>query len=743
MTDRLAFFAPCPRGVEALLADELRRLRVRGVRPQRAGVLFSGSIADAYRVLLWSRLASRVLLSLGDVPATSADELYAGVTAMPWEDHLRATGTLAVDATGVNDALRNTQFTAVKVKDAIADRFRARFARRPSVDTRRPDLRVNVVVRDASARISIDLSGDPLHRRGYREPGTQVAAPMKETLAAAVLEIAGWRDIAQNGGGFLDPMCGSGTLAIEAALMAGGIAPGLTRSQWGFLTWLGHDAEAWERANRKARERREEGLATLPPIAASDYDESALAVARGCIHRAGLEPYITVARRSAALIEPPSSVVGLVACNPPYGERLSERAHLPELYSELGGTLRARFDGWTLAVISPDEHLAAGLGMRATRVHELYNGRILAPVSVFGVGSAMAAPEQPAGRKVDDDRRRGPAAPFDATAAPDAGAQAFANRLRKMAKHYGQWARRTGVTCYRVYDADLPDYNLAVDIYAGAGVDEGRRFVHLAEYAAPGEVDPERASQRLEWAQAAAAEVLGVEPFHVFVKRRERQRGTAQYERMGKKSITSLVAENGLTFEVNLSDYLDTGLFLDHRDTRAWIRESAAGTRFLNLFAYTGTASVYAADGGAQSTTTVDLSATYLEWAGRNMAHNGFTGAEHERVQADVLRWIDGAIDEGRTYDLIFCDPPTFSNSKRMDTTWDVQRDHAALIIATAKLLAPQGTLIFSCNRRKFTLETDVLAKAGLEVRDVTRRTIPKDFERVSAIHSCWTVRKA
>ena len=326
----------------------------------------------------------------------------------------------------------------------------------------------------------------------------------------------------------------------------------------------------------------------------------------------------------------------------------------------------------------------------------------------------------------------------------DPAAEVFANRLRKMARHTEKWARKAGVGCYRVYDADLPDYAVAIDVYNGAGPDEGTRWVHIAEYAAPATIDPARAERRLDHVLAAVPEVLGVAPEDAFLKVRQRQRGSSQYVRVARSGVVGVVSEGGLLFEVNLSDYLDTGLFLDHRMTRSWLRDLAAGTRFLNLFAYTGTASVYAAAGGARETTTVDLSATYLAWAERNMVRNGFSGPAHRRVQADVLQWIeDAAANSDDRYDLVFCDPPTFSNSKRMQATWDVQRDHVELIMRIAELLTGDGTLVFSCNRRKFELDVAALEAAGLVCRDVTARTIPRDFECRPGVHVCWTVRRA
>ncbi|HSK48532.1 MAG TPA: bifunctional 23S rRNA (guanine(2069)-N(7))-methyltransferase RlmK/23S rRNA (guanine(2445)-N(2))-methyltransferase RlmL [Coriobacteriia bacterium] len=765
MTERLRFFAPCPPGVEPLLADELRRLGLRGVRPQRSGVLFAGTVADGQRAVYWTRLASRVLLTLAEVDASSTVALYEGVRELPWEEHVRADGTISVDAGGTNDSLRNTQFTAVRVKDAVADRFRDKCGTRPSVDGRAPDLRINVAVRARTATISIDLAGEPLHRRGYREAGLQVEAPMKETLAATVLEVAGWREIAERGGAFADPMCGSGTLAIEAALVAANIAPGLLREGHPIERWLGFDAEAWQRQVVSAERRRAEGLERLPVILASDSDPRAVDIAKRFVARAGLDGYVRVERKELeGFVPPPGANSGLIATNPPWGERLSDRAELPALYAVLASTFEA-LAGWRLAVVSPDPDLSTHLHLNPAGIHALGTGKGAATVTVFEIGKASMPAEtgdkRPGSgrtareaREQREARRPDKAAVTSATIAASTadpaavretvkGAAEFANRLGKMAKHYGKWAQRAGVTCYRIYDADLPDFSFAVDLYQGAGPDEGKRWVHMAEYAAPAYIDAERASARLEAAAALVPEILGVAAEDVFVKRRERQRGSTQYVKQSRQGVKGVVAENGLLFEVNLSDYLDTGLFLDHRDTRAWIRELAAGTRFLNLFAYTGSATVYAAAGGAAQSTTVDLSATYTAWAGRNMALNGFETPEHVRVQADTLAWLEEAAGQRERFDLVFCDPPTFSNSKRMDGTWDVQRDHVVLLTAVNDVLADDGVIVFSCNRRGFTLDEAGLAEAGLTAKDVAARTIPKDFESTPGIHSCWRIERA
>lgn len=758
------YFAPCATGLEPLLADELRSLRCRSVRPQRAGVMFKGTTKDAYRVCLWSRLASRVLLHIADIEAKDADELYRGVKEIVWEDHINRTGTIAVDTTGVNEGLRNTQFTNVKVKDAIVDRLREIDGRRPSVDTIDPHVKINVVVRDREAKISLDISGEPLHRRGYRSEGTQVAAPMKETLAAALLIIADWPAIARAGGAFIDPMCGSATLPLEAACMAADIAPGLGRKKWGFERWRGHDEEAWASLLDEAHNRKEVGLANIVPIFGSDNDVRALEIAARAIRRAGLEDYVKIRKADISMAHKPSGVrTGLVAINPPYGERLFSGEYLPDLYAKIAQAMRDIFDGWTLAVISPDDRLPYCLAMRPRITHVLYNGKIQAPVTVYDIGPAVEV-DRPRSMKGAGERSDHAQTAAEVATKRDIDVSPFENRLRKMAKHYGSWARKSDVTCYRVYDADVSDFNIAVDVYQGAGPSEGTTWVYVAEYVAPAEVDKKVSGARLWAAIEVCAAVFEVPTTHVILKRRKVQKGALQYERISGGNTTSIhgiVEEAGLDFEINLSDYLDTGVFLDQRDTRTMIHDMVKGKRFLNLFAYTGVVSVFAAAGQAASTTTVDMSRTYLDIAKRNMERNRL-GVEAEAdkpaiksklamyksqknifVQADVLQWVKDEGARNGQYDLIFCDPPTFSNSKRMESTWDVQRDHMAHISYVVKLLAPGGVLLFSCNKRNFKLDYEAIEAEGLVAKDITKRTIPKDFESHKVPHMCFEIQRS
>lgn len=716
MNADIRFFATVPRRMEHLLAEELRRLGAVSIQESRAGVYFTGSLETALRVCLWSRLASRVLLPLAEFPAGTPEQLYAGAASIAWEEHLEVGGTLAVDCTLTASRLTHSHYAALKVKDAVVDRFRDRCGNRPSVAVERPDLRINVHVHRDQATVSIDLSGESLHRRGYRSEAG--AAPLKENLAAAILIKAGWPDTARRGGSLVDPMCGSGTLPIEAALMAADIAPGLLRAYFGFFGWRCHDPALWQKLVAEAEERRLVGLARLPLIVGYDANPAAIRVAWSNLERAGLSGRVHFERRDVTDLMPPAADAGeggLLVVNPPYGERLGEVAELHGLYRSLGERLRARFAGWNAAVFTGNPDLGKDLGLRAKRLHTLFNGALECRLLQFEVTPQWFA-------ALPEERRPQP------LAAPESfgeGAAMFANRLRKNLKNLGRWARQNGIGCYRLYDADLPEYAVAVDLY--------EQWVHVQEYEAPPTVDAKKAESRLREVMAVLPTVLDVPAGNIFLKVRRRQKGTAQYEKFDRRGDFQEVGEGGCRFFVNFTDYLDTGLFLDHRPTRQLLRELASGKSFLNLFAYTGTATVYAAAGGARSTTTVDLSKVYLDWARRNLALNGFTGSQHEFVRADCLEWLQR---QRRKFDLVFLDPPTFSTSKRMEATFDVQRDHVPLLHAAAGLLAPGGVLIFSNNNRRFKMDRELLPE--LQIEEITRQTIPRDFERNPRIHNCW-----
>ena len=640
-----SLFASTARGLEELLKSELEALGAHDCKVVQGGVHFQGDDRLLYQSLLWSRLASRILLPLNEFRVHSDLDLYLGVQAIDWPSIFGVDKTFAVHFSGVNEEIRNSQYGALKVKDAIVDSFTRKLDQRPTVAKQQPDIRVNVFLQRDMASVALDLSGEGLHQRGYRDLTGQ--APLKENLAAAIVLRSGW----QPGTPMLDPMCGSGTLLSSYQAVSG---------------------------SGRA------GVAELITFNVGD-----------------------VARLTNPLPEGP---LGTVISNPPYGERLESEPALIALHNMLGRVMKSAFGGWQLSLFSASPELLSCLQLRAERQFKAKNG----PLECVQKNYQLAA--NPAG----------------ATTGGVQVAEDFANRLRKNLKKLDKWAKQQGIECYRLYDADLPEYNVAVDRY-------GSKVV-VQEYAPPKTVDAQKARQRLFDVINATLAVLELPSNQLILKTRERQKGKNQYEKLAQKGEFLLVEEYNAKLWVNLTDYLDTGLFLDHRIARRMLGEMSGGKDFLNLFAYTGTASVHAGLGGARSTTTVDMSRTYLEWAEKNLRANGLTGRQHRLIQADCLSWLSNANEQ---FDVIFIDPPTFSNSKRMENTFDVQRDHLALMKDLKRLLRRNGTIMFSNNKRGFQMDMAGLSALGLEAKEITAKTLSQDFARNRQIHNCWLVTHA
>ncbi|MGY5957593.1 bifunctional 23S rRNA (guanine(2069)-N(7))-methyltransferase RlmK/23S rRNA (guanine(2445)-N(2))-methyltransferase RlmL [Kosakonia sp. BK9b] len=701
----ISLFASTARGLEELLKTELEKLGAVECRVVQGGVHFEGDTRLLYQSLMWSRLASRIMLPLGECKVYSDLDLYLGVHAIPWTEIFNPGATFAVHFSGLNEEIRNSQYGALKVKDAIVDSFTRQNLPRPNVERDMPDLRINVWLNQETANISLDLSGEGLHLRGYRD--RTGIAPIKENLAAAIVMRSGW----QPGTPLLDPMCGSGTLLIEAAMAATDRAPGLHRGHWGFGGWALHDDAIWKEVKAEAQTRAREGIAAYPSrFYGSDIDARVIERARSNARRAGVGELIAFeAKDVAQLTNPlPKGPYGTIISNPPYGERLESEPALIALHSLLGRLLKAQFGGWNLSLFSASVDLLNCLQLRAERQFKAKNGPLDCVQKNYHLAENTGEAKAPAM------------------------AEDYANRLRKNVKKLEKWARQEGIECYRLYDADLPDYNVAVDRYAD--------WVVVQEYAAPKTIDAQKARQRLFDIIAATIHVLGIAPNKLVLKTRERQKGNNQYQKMNEKGDFMEVSEYNARLWVNLTDYLDTGLFLDHRIARRMLGQMSKGKDFLNLFSYTGSATVHAGLGGARSTTTVDMSRTYLEWAERNLRLNGLSGRAHRLIQADCLGWLRETDEQ---FDLIFIDPPTFSNSKRMEDSFDVQRDHMRLMEDLQRLLRKGGTIMFSNNKRGFRMDLDGLAKLGLKAQEITQKTQSQDFARNRQIHNCWLITAA
>ena len=708
-------FATCARGFEELLKTELTELGAQNTRVAQGGVHFSADDETQYKALLWSRLASRILLPVTQSKIYSDLDLYSAVVSQPWLNYFDEKARFFVDFNGTNREIRHSQFGAMRVKDGIVDYFERNGKVRPSVDKDHPDVRIHAHLNRDDLIISLDLSGEALHMRGYREDSGQ--APLRETLAAALVLRSGW----QKGTPLVDPMCGSGTLLIEAAQMEAQIAPQLHRLHWGFDFWKGHNQAVWEKVKAEAVALAEAEMQKNPQphFYGFDLDHRVLKKAQANARNAGVAHLIRFSQGDvAALKNPlPNGEKGTVLCNPPYGERLGTTPTLIALYSVFGQRLKQQFGGWNASVFSSEQGLLDCLRMRSFRQFKAKNGPLDCVQKNYQISDRTL-------EQTDESAAENPAFSVNAEVAAD-----FANRLQKNIKKIEKWAKQQGLEAYRLYDADLPDYNLAVDRYGD--------HIVVQEYAAPKNIDENKARQRLLDAVSATLAVTGVETNKLVLKVRQKQKGSNQYEKLANKGEYFYVTEYGAKLWVNLTDYLDTGLFLDHRLTRKMVGEMAKDKDFLNLFAYTGSATVHAALGGAKSTTTVDMSNTYLNWAEQNLILNDIDGKRHKLIQADCLQWLTHC---DKQFDLIFADPPTFSNSKRMEDSWDVQRDHIKLMENLKRILRPNGTIVFSNNKRGFKMDFDGLARLGLNGVEISAKTLPPDFARNKQIHNCWLI---
>ena len=719
----MIYFAQSAANQADLVAKEALKAGATEVRPTSSGVQFAGSLEAGYRFCLTSRVSSRLLMALCfDEDVNSSDELYEKAMDFAWENWVTPEKTFAITNTiQMCPWLNNGHFAALRVKDAIVDRIKEKFNdERPNVDTENPDITFHVHIRANRVIIYVDFSGEGLYKRGYR--GENLDVSLKEHLAAALLYRTEWYKSVEEGkpGVLLDPFCGTGTIPVEAALMAANIAPGLLRkTPYAFEKFPTFEPETYNRLIDELGDAAEEARDREIKIYASDVSRVAVETAKAAALKANVYDLISFDIKDFTEIKEAPSERGYIITDPPYGMRVSENT--TKLYTLIGQTIQNVFKGWKASILCGDSELLSNIDMKPDRTNSLYNGGILCQLAhyyVFTEEEKEAFIERAKQRKAE--RLSQPLTP---------GAEMAYNRLKKNLAEIKPKMEAEGVTCYRIYDADMPEYSAAIDIYEG-------KWINLQEYAAPATIEVETAERRLNELVLATERATGIDLENIFVKQRTQMKGKEQYKKFASSNKFYLVNENDLKYLVNFTDYLDTGVFLDHRPIRKFIQENSKGKRFLNLFCYTATASLNAAKGGAIHTTSVDASATYLDWAHENFRINGFsTDFDNFFYKYDVMDYLWDTYDK---FDLIFCDPPTFSNSKMRDT-FDVQRDHVRLIEACMMHLAKDGLLIFSNNFRRFKLDERILEKFSVE--DISKETIGKDFERDMKIHQCYLIR--
>jgi len=721
------FFASAPRGVVDLLKVELEALGAHDSRQAGTGVFFHASLTTAYRICVWSRLANRLLLRLGSFSAADEDGLYQAAQAIPWSAHFKPSSTFSVSLTTRRTWLSHSRYGTLRIKDGIVDQFRALEGQRPDVDPRRPDLRIYAHLERDQLALSLQLTAGALYRRKTSAHGA--AAPLKENVAAAILVRAGWPELSHAETCLLDPLCGSGTLLVEGAMMAANVAPGLVRAE-GLSAWSGHQSHLWEAtlANAKNQVRTDLSDSQLR-IIGYDHSLSAVAHARASLKALPIHiPYELEIKPLKALQAPPGPA-GLMVTNPPYGVRMHAPGaqSLTGLYAQLGEKLRRDFGGWKTAIICAENAPHAELRLARVKKNKMTNGAL----KCIALTAQLLSDAEKRAR-----RQRAEATTTHAIEDARTRAGPFENRLRKNFRHLSKWARRRGISCYRLYDADMPEYAFAIDLY-----EADMTMLHIQEYQAPHSVDVEKATQRFNDAVQLAQALIGVDNCSIYLKRRTRQRGASQYEKLTDRNRLHEVTEGGFKVLVNLSDHLDTGLFLDHRPMRTLIFRSAAGGRFLNLFSYTASATVAAAQGGAKTSISVDASRFYTQWAAQNFRLNELDPLRHRTVQADCRAWLDDRLahPERPGFDLIFLDPPTFSNSKSRTHDFDVQRDHEEYIRKSMALLHADGELLFSTNLRHFKLAAAL--PSIYQIEDLGNKLLDEDFRHRPRIHHCFRFR--
>lgn len=699
-------FVSCPKHLELLLKDELLNLGAEKAAEGLAGVHASATAEVWLQAVMWSRLANRIYLKIESAVCADQKGLYKAIAAIQWSALCKEIPkTLSIKFNGTNKELKNTHFSSQVTKDAICDQMNEAYGFRPKVVKSDGHLSVYARLKYKQLEIYQDITGHSLHQRGYR--GTNTLAPLKENLAAAVLLRAGWPEAAANNHNLIDPMCGSGTLLTEGWQMACDMAPNLQLKSHALFSWHGFDSNLWTQMMIDAEKRCAAGMENYKgQVIGVDHHKDSITQANQNLDNLPHNKRISFQYQTLDKFRiPPRN--NLIVCNPPYGVRL-QKNYLSS-WIQLRDWLKTKVKDAKAAILTPDEAKGWLLGYRGANSYALLNGAIPIQLRLFDV-------------KPDNQLD----VPEGQLFALPAAAQMLANRLKKNKNNLNQWLEQNQIEAYRLYDADLPEYAVAIDCY--------QNHVHIQEYQAPKTIDPKRAALHLHHVMLAVQSVIQPKAEKIYLKTRQIQKDNQQYDKFNDEEDRFVINEQGRKYLVDLEQYLDTGLFLDHRWLRNQVQAESKGKKVLNLFSYTGAISVAAAKGQAQSVTSVDTSKTYLKWAEDNFALNSLRSPHHKFVRADVMSYLSRSKEQ---FDLIIADPPTFSNSHSRDEDWEVQKDHQKLIDACMEILSKTGVLYFSNNFKKFALDIDI--KEKYSVKNITDKSFDPDFKQ-SKIHHCYQI---
>ncbi|AYN24706.1 bifunctional 23S rRNA (guanine(2069)-N(7))-methyltransferase RlmK/23S rRNA (guanine(2445)-N(2))-methyltransferase RlmL [Buchnera aphidicola] len=679
-------FASTNFGCEKFLEQELLSLGGKNIKIIKGGVYYEGEDLILYNSLMWSRISSRIFLCIKKFTIKNSDDLYHNTYNINWTKILYLENNFLVKFNGTNNIIRNSLFGSLTIKDSIVDKFYQKYSIRPNINLITPDIRITAYLFQNSVHIMLDLSGDALNKRGYRKFFD--VAPIKENLSSAIILSSGWKKNTP----LIDPMCGSGTLLIEAAMMSSDRAPGLTRKKWGFQSWKGYNEKIWKEVLKNAKERFKIGIKKCVKNYFIGYDcnPNIIEKAQKNAINANLENIVNFVKCDLSNLKNPyqKQEIGTLISNPPYGERYKTENNLIALYIELGVISRKHFKNWKLSVFSSSEFLLKFLQMKSYENFIFKNGSLNCTLKNYEIFS----------NTINDK------------------SQEYQNRLQKNFKKLKKWNDLQEIECFRVYDSDLPNYKIIVDVY--------KKWLVIQEYQAPKLIHHKEAHKRLCNAIYHSKEILSIPTNNIVIKFRKKQKNKEQYQKLFNSGSFFIIKEYHVKLLVNLIDYLDTGLFSENRLVRKLLGEMSKGKDFLNLFAYTGAASVYAGLGKARSTTTVDISNTYIGWSMRNMSLNNLTNSKNVFIQKDCLEWI---VLTKKKFDLIFINPPTFSNSKRMKKSFELKRDYIELMINLKRILRKDGNIVFSSSTHNFEIDCNNIKKINLHAKNITNLTQTKD----------------
>ena len=694
--------------MELLLKEELLALGAESAAEKLSGVVFYATSKVLMQSLLWSRLANRILVMVNQIKITNSEELYNAIYQTDWQNQLNSTPrTLAINFKGTNKELRNTQYSSQVVKDAICDRLREATDSRPDMVKSNADLSVSVILKNNQILVYQDISGRSLHLRGYRQSLTK--APLKENLAAAVLIRANWPELSKQNYNLIDPMCGSGTFLTEGFLMACDIAPGLTNPNYSVESWSEFNRDDWNEIIYQAKTRMITGIDRFKgQIIGADHHKDSIKITQEHAYQLNAEDKIQSQYKTFETFNVPAKN-NLIVCNPPYGVRLQK--NVDSTWRRLGEWMASKANGSQAAIMTYAKNQGFMLGFRAKKSWKLMNGDLAISLIAFDIGTETQL-NAPQGQK---------------HALPET-AQMVANRIKKNQSRLKKWIKKEGINAYRIYDADIPEYAVAVDVY--------NEHITIQEYKAPATIPEKKTKKRLQDAVLGAQAALNVKNDKVHVKTRQKQSSNFQYQNKQTHSDDIIVHEQDRKYIVNLEKYLDTGLFLDHRWIRSHVQEISKGLSFLNLFSYTGSVTVAAAKGGAVSSVSVDTSKTYLNWAKENFKINRMNVFSNTLIRSDVMEYLQSC---NKKFDLIFVDPPTYSNSHSRESDWDLQRDHKALLLACKKVLNHEGIILFSNNYKRFSM--DETLQQSFSIKDLTHQSLSPDFAKSKIKRVCYQLK--